>query len=183
MSKINVIKTEFSIDERGTFIKRVVDSCFWGTEFHIELLEPVFQITLMQMMTDKAPITTKTNIDGKEIEIIDYNATYKMIQDENIMSQIKDGFGCGIFSNTCSYIDDLYSDVIESLEYKKAQMISMSSPLSDLLTTIKNVVENMDMSKATDIIEMASKMNNAGFNDSGKIIDMIVEKNKKKDVK
>jgi DNA polymerase III delta prime subunit len=44
-------------------------------------------------------------------------------------------------------------------------------------------VSNADMSKAKDILEMASKINYAGLNNSGKIIDAIVKnaKNEQKD--
>jgi hypothetical protein len=189
MNKINVIKTDFSIDERGTFISRVVNSCFSGTDFHIEMLEPVFQITLMQMMTDKLPITTKVKVDNNEVEIIDYNATYKMIQDEDIMSQIRNAFKSGVFSDRCEFIDDLHSDVIESLEYKKAQMIAMTSPLSSLLESVKNAVDNFDPSKYSDIIKLAQNANKFNVTKDD-FIDSIVKnlpkndsKNEQKDVK
>ena len=178
-NNFEVIKTKLSIDERGSLINRVVNSCFVGTEYHVEMLEPIFQISVMQMFTDKPVITTKATINNEEVETLDYNATYEMIQNDNIFNEI-------VNSLQLYYIENLHSDVIESLEYKKSQNIAQTSSVSDkivnsfvgVLDAIRDVVENMDMSKATDIIEMASKMNKAGLNDSGKIIDAIVNNSK-----
>jgi type VI protein secretion system component VasK len=181
----NVIDKKLTIDQRGTFIDRVVNSCFNGTNFRVEILEPVFEITVMQMMTDKPLITEKSIVhndetgEDNEIDVINYNATYEMIENEKVIEQVKDVFD----RKYIGYLNQLHSDVIESLEYKKAQMIAMTSPLSSLLASVKNAVDNMDMSKAKDIIEMATKMNNAGLNDSGKIIDAIVKNLSKNDDK
>lgn len=171
---VEVTKTRLSIEEYRQFIDCVSGSVVIENSLHKENFEPVFLMTCLDMFTSAPLIKKETDKDGNEL--IDFDATYKFCLDNDVISQIKTKV-------SDEYIEQLYSDCVETIEFKKNVAIAMSSPLSDLLTTIKNVVENMDMSKATDIIEMASKMNNAGFNDSGKVIDMITENNKKKDVK
>jgi len=159
-NNFKVTKTKLSIDERGSLINRVVNSCFVDTEFHVEMLEPIFQISVMQMFTDKSVITTKATVDDKEVETLDYNATYEMIQNDNIFNAIKN-------SLQAYCIEDLHSDVVESLEYKKSQVLASQTSISDpiilsvtnVIDSVRKMVETFDPSQYKDIIELAKNAN------------------------
>ena len=163
ISEIKVADKKLTIDQKGSLINRVVNSCFSGSDLHIEMFEPIFAITVMQMLTDKEPITTKATIDNEEVDIIDYNATYEMIEDEDIMSEIKNV----IERKYLNYIEDLHSDVIESLEYKKSQVLASQTSVSDsiilsvtsVIDSVRKMVENFDPSQYKDIIELAKNAN------------------------
>ena len=182
INQIKVSDKKLTIDQKGSLINRVVNSCFNGSDLHIEMLEPIFAITVMQMLTDKEPITTKTTIDDKEVDVIDYNATYEMIENEDIMSEIKNV----IEHKYLNYIEDLHSDVVESLEYKKAQKIAETSSVSDkvvngivgVLDAIHSAVENMDMGKSKEILDFVSKMGGTKQSD---FVDSIVKNLPKKE--
>lgn len=173
-TKIEVTKDHLTIAEYRQFIDCVSGSVVFNNELHKENFEPVFLMTCLDMFTSAPLIKKETDKDGNEL--IDFDATYKFCLDNDVISQIKTKV-------SDEYIEQLYSDCVETIEFKKDVAIAMTSPLSALLTSIKNAVDNMDMSKAKDILEMASKMNNAGLNDSGKIIDAIVKNAQQKDVK
>lgn len=181
-NNFEVTKTKLSIDERGRLINRCVNSCFVGNEYHVEMLEPIFQISVMQMFTDKPVITTKATVDDEEVETLDYNATYEMIQDDNIMSEIE-----SVIERKCvGYFEELHSDVIESLEFKKSQVLAQTTSLSDkvvggiieVLESIKSAVDSFDMSKSQEILDFVSKMNGTPQNQWS---DSIVQNLPKKD--
>ena len=162
-NEIKVSDKKLSIDQRGSLINRVVNSCFNGSDLHIEMLEPIFAITVMQMLTDREPITTKTTIDDREVDIIDYNATYEMIEDEDIIGQIQNA----MYHKYQGYLEDLHSDVVESLEYKKAQNIAQTSSVSDsiilsvtnVIDSVRKMLETFDPSQYKDVIELAKNAN------------------------
>jgi hypothetical protein len=167
--------TELSIVERSSIVNEVTEKCFVDNNYHPEYVKPMFTLSVLRMFTTISPIMMK-NEDGTDNEYVNVEKTYSYCVENHIMDYV-------VAKCKYMYLDDLFSEVCESIEFKKAQMIAMTSPLSALLTSIKNAVDNMDMSKAKDIIEMASKMNKAGLNDSGKIIDAIVKNAQQKDVK
>jgi len=162
-NQIKVSDKKLSIDQRGSLINRVVNSCFSGSDLHIEMLEPIFAITVMQMLTDREPITTKTTIDDKEVDIIDYNATYEMIEDEDIIGQIQNA----MYHKYQGYLEELHSDVVESLEYKKSQVLAQTTSVSDsiilsvtnVIDSVRKMVETFDPSQYKDIIELAKNAN------------------------
>lgn len=163
INEIKVADKKLSIDQKGTLINRVVNSCFNGSDLHIEMLEPIFAITVMQMLTDREPITAKTTIDDKEVDIIDYNATYEMIEDEDIIGQIQNA----MYHKYQGYLESLHSDVVESLEYKKSQVLASQTSVSDsiilsvtnVIDSVRKVVENFDPSQYKDVIELAKNAN------------------------
>ena len=174
------IKTSLSIAERTTFISRVGNSIFFDEQCHIEYFEPLFDITLLQLFTD-IPVFQ----DGENLNMDKTIDLCKFLKIRNTISSL--------LTNDTGYISDLYHECKEVVEFKKQQMIAeiANKPsLSDevleningsivkfnkVIDSIKSSVENMDMSKGKDLIEMAMKMNKAGLNDSGEIIDAIVK--------
>lgn len=176
IEKIGIAKTRLTIAEYRQFVDCVSGSVVFSNELHKENFESVFLMTCLDMFTS-TPLIKKDETGKDGNQLIDFEASFEYCKKNKILEQIENKVGI-------DYLNKLYDDCLETIEFKKEQAIAMSSPLSALLTSIKTAVDNMDMSKAKDILEMASKMNNAGLNDSGKIIDAIVKNaNDKKDVK
>ena len=157
------VKQKLNVIEQDTLVTRVANGCFINGEYHGIYLSPLFDITVVQLFIPELPVFH----NGDKL---DFDKTLNMIQALNIVEKIKETILDGQ-----TVIHELFKKCVDALEFKKQQMIAMTSPLSELLTSIKSAVDNMDMSKATDILEMASKMNKAGLNDSGEIIDAIVK--------
>lgn len=182
-NEIRIINQKLTIDQRALLINRCVDACFYQDEFHAEMLEPIFAITLMQLLTDREPITNKAIVDDNEVDIIDYNATYEMIENEGIMQLIQDEFS----QIDYEYLENLRREVVESLEFKKLKVIAQSSSVSDkivlefndLIYSVKNAIDNFDMSKNQEIFDFISKINQSGVTEDT-IIDAIVKNIPKK---
>lgn len=90
------VRNFMSIDEKGTFVDRVVNSCFDSDDdFHPELRDAVFQITLLQMLTDASVFTKKVpELDengeptDKKIDVIDIDKTYNLCRCLNLYAKI-----------------------------------------------------------------------------------------------
>lgn len=78
------VKTMLTADEKATFVDRVANNCFSDDgNFRPEMRDILFQITLLQMLTDVPVFSVKMDeLDetgastGKKIEIVDIDKTY-----------------------------------------------------------------------------------------------------------
>ena len=171
------VKTSLSIAERTTFISRVCNSILFDNEYHIEYFEPLFDITLIQMLTD-IPVFQ----DGENLNM---DKTIELCKALDIRSSISSAL-----TNDIGFVLKLHNDCKDVLEFKKQQVIAQTSSVSDevlenvncaivkfnkVLDSIKSAVENMDMSKGKEIIDTAINMNKAGLNDSIKNVDAILK--------
>jgi len=151
--------TELSIVERSSIVNEVTEKCFIDNNYHPEYIKPMFTLSVLRMFTTISPIMLK-NEDGTDSEYVDIEKTYAYCVANHVMDYVV---------NKCKYgyIDDLFSEVCESIEYKKTMTISTASSVSDkvvtgivdVLDSIHSAVENMDMGKSKEILDFVSKMN------------------------
>jgi hypothetical protein len=94
------LKTEMTIDEKSALIDRVVNGCFDGNnEFRPEFRDAIFQITVLQMLSDVPVFTKKVDeVDeedvktGKKIDIIDIDKTYELCKKLDLFHKANDAF-------------------------------------------------------------------------------------------
>jgi len=169
IEEVKVNENRLSINDYRQFIDCVTGSVLFDNELHLENLEPVFLMTILDMFTS-TPLINKefddTDIDtipadqkkGK-YQIIDFDATYKFCLDNNVLIQVKNSFGE-------DYIDRLYQDCLDTIEFKKNVVIHKSSSVSDeivlgvmgLINQLKDSVAKFDPSQYTDVIKLAQEM-------------------------
>jgi len=166
-AKVN--ENRLSINDYRQFIDCVTGSVLFDDELHLENLEPVFLMTILDMFTS-TPLINKefddTDIDTIPVEqkkgkyqVIDFDASYKFCLDNGVLGQVKDVMGE-------DYINGLYQDCLDTLEFKKDMAINRASSVSDnvvigivgVLDAIHSAVENMDMGKSKEILDFVSKM-------------------------
>ena len=184
--KVKAIKkainhTELSIVERSSIINEVTGKCFIDNEYHPEYVKPMFTLSVLRMFTNISP-TMQNNEDGTESKYVDIEKTYAYCVENHVMDYVV---------NKCKYgyIDDLFAEVCESIEFKKNITISTASSVSDsiilsvtnMIDSIRKMVETFDPSQYKDIIELAKNANkfNVTKND---FINGIVNNLPKKDV-
>ena len=176
------VKTErLTIEEYRNFIDCVSNVVVFDNELHLENLEPVFSITTLNLFTE-IPLIKKVEDDTQ----IDFDANYKFCLDNNVLDQVKE-----ILSE--EYINRLYQDCIDTIEFKKAMTIHKASSVSDeiilsvtgLINTVKTAVAKFDPAQYTDVIKLAKDMagKNITNNSLAKAaIKNIVKEMPKKDV-
>ena len=155
----HVIKTELSIVQRSSIINEVTEKCFINNQYHSEYVTPMFVLSVFRMFTDISPIMLK-NDDGSVSEYVDVEATYKYSIDNKVMDTIVD-------KCKYAYIDNLFLEVLDSIEYKKELLISTASSISDeiilsvtnIINSLKESINNFDPSQYKDIIELAKNAN------------------------
>lgn len=192
IEEVKINDKKLTINEYRQFIDCVVGSVLIDGELHLENLEPVFLMTVLDMFTS-TPLINKefddTDIDtipadqkkGK-YQIIDFDATYNFCLDNNVLSQVKKVFGE-------DYIDRLYQDCIDTLEFKKDVVIHKASSVSDeiilsvtgLVNELKDSVAKFNPDNYKDVLPLIQKLNGMKLTQS-KVVDTIV-KNAKKDAK
>jgi len=185
IKKVRAIKkainhTELTIVERSSIVNEVTEKCFIDNNYHPEYVKPMFTLSVLRMFTTISPIMMK-NEDGTDNEYVDVEKTYAYCVENHVMDYVV---------NKCKYgyIDDLFSEVIQSIEFKKAIIISTVSSVSDkvvngiveVLDSIHSAVENMDMGKSKEILDFVSKMSGTKQSD---FVDSIVKNLPKKNDK
>ena len=86
------VKTTMTVDEKAMFVDRVVNNCFSeDDDLRPEMRDVMFQITVLQMLTDVPVFTTKVDeLDESgiptenKIEIIDIDKTYNLCKCLNL---------------------------------------------------------------------------------------------------
>ena len=139
--KVRAIKkainhTELSIVERSSIVNEVTEKCFINNEYHAEYVKPMFTLSVLRMFTTISPIMIK-NEDGTDNEYVDVEKTYAYCVENHIMDYVVD---------KCKYmyIDDLFSEVCESIEFKKSVVIASTTSLSDqIITSVVDVINEV----------------------------------------
>ena len=165
--KVKAIKkainhTKLSIVERSSLLNEVLTRCFINDEYHPEYLKPVFTLAVLRSFTTISPTMLK-NEDDTVSEYVDVEATYKYCRDNHIMDYI-------IGKVDYMYIDSIFEECVEAIEFKKAQIIaeiSNKSSVSDsiilsvtnVIDSVRKMVENFDPSQYKDVIELVNNAN------------------------
>lgn len=94
------LKTNMTVDDKSAFIDRVVNGCFdTNGEYRPEFRDAIFQITILQMLSDVPVFTKKMNeLDEngneteKKIEVIDIDKTYDLCKRLDLFHKADDSF-------------------------------------------------------------------------------------------
>lgn len=171
------VRNYMSVDEKGTFVDRVVNNCFDNDDFHPELRDVVFQITLLQMLTDVSVFTKKVPEFGEngeptenKIEVIDVDKTYDLCRCLNLYAKIDNP----VFR---SLYDELNHLVAEKIIFKQQRILMgekknldrTKADIENALALISSVSEKLtdvlsDNMQNTDIVhavnEFSKRMEN-----------------------
>jgi hypothetical protein len=172
------VRNYMTVDEKRLFINRVANSCFDEDDnYNPEMRDTVFQITILQMLTD-APVFTKKidEIDevgeptGKKVEIIDIDKTYELCKCLGLYNKIEDV----AFHALCAELSQLIAEKIvfnqqrilmgekRVLERTKAEMedgIALINSVGETLNkTMRDSFSQGDIIKATN--DLSKRMNN-----------------------
>lgn len=169
------VKTMMTVDEKATFVDRVVNNCFSeDDDLRPEMRDVMFQITALQMLTDVPAFTVKVDeLDEfgvpteKKIEIVDIDKTYSLCKCLNLYSMSD--------APLRSLLDELKHLVAEKIIFRQQRVLmgekkflnrvkedmesgialinSIASQLSD---TLSSVVSKNDTLSATN--EFADRM-------------------------
>lgn len=163
--KINTLEKPFTIQFKlleelylvSAFIDKVVDSCFLNGEFKPEYVEPLFLVTMLQMMSN-VEIPKFTDDDGSEYT--DIGLVYKWMQKMDLMN--------AIMSSDVSYyvrnlremvdikIDDMrkinYDNDNEIIEELKLTFIDIRNLIKKLGTKISKFNPEKSMKKLEKIM-------------------------------
>ena len=170
------VKNYMTVDEKRLFINRVANSCFDEDDnYNPEMRDTVFQITVLQMLTD-APVFTKKidEIDeygeatGKKVEVIDIDKTYELCKCLGLYDKVEDA----VFHALCAELSQLVAEKIvfnqqrilmgekKVLERTKTEMedgIALINSIGETLNeTMKDTFSQGDIIKATN--ELAKRM-------------------------
>lgn len=172
------VKNYMTVDEKRLFINRVANSCFDDEgSYNPEMRDTVFQITILQMLTDTPVFTKKIDeIDeigeatGKKVEIIDIDKTYELCKCLSLYDKIEDSS----FHALCAELSQLVAEKIvfnqqrilmgekRVLERAKAEMedgIALINSIGETINeTMRDSFSQGDIIKATN--ELAKRINN-----------------------
>lgn len=172
------IKNTMTLEEKTAFIDRVLGGVFIGEDedFYPEYVEPIFQISILQMLTD-IPV-----FEDEGGENVDIEKTYKLCKVLNLQREVDDVKFIGLVSE----LDDLLyekinykKDIILAGERKKLEYIRQE--MENGIAMINGIAENLlDTIKETgDLDEYTSelsKLNDSIQNmDEDKLVDSILE--------
>ena len=170
------VKNYMTVDEKRLFVNRVVNSCFDEDDnYNPEMRDTVFQITVLQMLTDVPVFTKKIDevdefgeVTGKKVKVIDIDKTYELCKCLGLYDKIEDA----IFHALCAELSQLVAEKIvfnqqrilmgekKILERTKAEMedgITLINGIGEILNeTMKDTFSQADMIKATN--ELAERM-------------------------
>lgn len=172
------VKNYMTLDEKATFIDRVVNGCFDDNDdFHPELKDAVFQITILQMLTNASVFTTKVdevdflgNSTGEKIEVIDVDKTYNLCKCLNLYEKCQNEVFRSLYDELSYLVDGkiifrqqrILMGEKKMLEKTMAEMetgIAMINGISDQLTdTLKEGFQNTNAINATN--NLVNRMEN-----------------------
>lgn len=118
------LKTEMTVDDKSTFIDRVVNGCFdSNNEYRPEFRDAIFQITILQMLSD-VPVFTKkmneldenNNETENKIDVVDIDKTYSLCKKLNLFDKADDSFK--------KLYNELLSLVEEKIEFEQKRIIA-----------------------------------------------------------
>ena len=92
------VKRLMTVDEKTTFVERVANGCFDSfDDYHPELRDVIFQITVLQMLTNVPAYSSKIDVTddagvptGEKTEIVDIDKTYNLCKCLDLRTKIAD---------------------------------------------------------------------------------------------
>lgn len=173
------IKTFLNPVERSAFVDYVANSCFTvDNEYAPEYLEVMYQVAIMQLMTD---LPIPTNVVGEDkMKVTDVQRAYSMMIGLKIEDLIlKSECGC--------LLDELRIAIQEKINFKKEQILNHSvvnekvAELSDnanqaigkITSMLTELEKNVNMSDLQKVVAKLAKLSNT---DNKTFVDVLVDK-------
>ena len=172
------IKNELSIEDKGSFVDRVVNACFdIDGDFMPQYLDPVFMITLLQMTTNVPVFEREIELDDCEkTTVVDIEKTYELCKAINLIQNVKDN----AFQ---SLVTELRGMTTEKLAYVKqmrfcAEERMLSKAREEMENGVAMVVAvgeqlNETLANASGLNEMAEAMKHFDYD---KMVDSVLNR-------
>lgn len=176
------LKRYLTIDEKSAFVDRVANGCFDDEdEYHPEYREVIFQITLLQMLTDIPAFSKKVaELDslgeqtGRKIDIVDIDRTYDLCRCLDLYDWAEDV----VFRSLYDELQHLVAEKIifkqqrilmgekKQLERTRAEFdngLALINSVADILNeTMTNGLKNADSMKVlTEFAQRAKNMSDS----------------------
>lgn len=180
------LKTDMTVDEKSTFIDRVVNGCFdSNNEYRPEFRDAIFQITVLQMLSD-VPVFTKKmkeldendNETEKKIDVIDIDKTYSLCKKLNLVRNANDAFRNLI--NELVYLVEtkiafeqqrIITGERKALEKAREELETGIALVNGIGISLKENNKNMiDKPEFDDVVKLATKLGNLSDDDIIKAI-------------
>jgi len=180
------LKTDMTVDEKSTFIDRVVNGCFdSNNEYRPEFRDAIFQITVLQMLSD-VPVFTKKmkeldendNETEKKIDVIDIDKTYSLCKKLNLVRRANDAFRNLI--NELVYLVEtkiafeqqrIIAGERKALEKAREELETGIALVNGIGLSLKENNKNMiDKPEFDDVVKLATKLGNLSEDDIIKAI-------------
>ena len=171
------VKNELSIEDKGNFIDRVANACFdTDGNFVPQYFEPVFEITLLQMLTPIPVFEQEIELDdGTKTSVVDIEKTYALCNAIDLIYNIKDK----TFQHLVIELKDMVDEKIdfmkqmklssekralskarEEIENGTALLLAVGQQLNETLSNVSGLNEVSDAIKNLDYDKMISSVMN-----------------------
>lgn len=132
------INTKLSLNEKSTFIDRVVGSCFIGDDFQPEYVDLMTFVTLIQLCSN-------VNIPKTKADYLDLNTLYDWMVGTKLIDKIHQlGYEADDISNErdlYNWFADLEQCISDKIEFKKQQILSQKqSPMDELFVNLNKYI-------------------------------------------
>ena len=132
------INTKLSLNEKSTFIDRVVNSCFIGDDFQPEYVDLMTFVTLIQLCSN-------VNIPKTKADYLDLNTLYDWMVGTKLIDKIHQfGYEAEDISDErdlYNWFADLEQCISDKIEYKKQQILSQKqSPMDELFVNLNKYI-------------------------------------------
>ena len=144
------INTKLSLNEKSTFIDRVVGSCFIGDDFQPEYVDLMTFVTLIQLCSN-------VNIPKTKADYLDLNTLYDWMVGTKLIDKIHQfGYEAEDISDErdlYNWFADLEQCISDKIEFKKQQVLSdknnatlneLKDSVSELTSAFGFVLDNLN---------------------------------------
>lgn len=132
------IDPNLNLNQKSTFIDRVVTSCFIGDDFQPEYVDLMTFATLLQM-------NSNVNIPKTRDDYLDLNTLYDWMVGTKLIDKIHQfGYEADDISNErdlYNWFADLEQCISDKIEFKKQQILSQKqSPMDELFVNLNKYI-------------------------------------------
>ena len=173
------IKNFLTPPERSAFVDYVANSCFTvDNEYAPEYLEVMYQVAIMQLMTD-LPVPTKV-VGEDKAKVTDVSRAYSMMIGLKVEDFIRKS-ECGCL------LDELRTAIQEKINFKKEQILNHSivnekvaelsananQAIGKVISVMTELEKNVNMDDLQKVVAKLAKLSNT---DNKTFVDVLVDK-------
>lgn len=135
-----VLHTTLTVDEKSTFINRVISGCFdMSGKFRPEYVSPMFRATILQMCTNIPAMTLRNEVDQGGAPTFDIDVMNDLYSAMKLDAVENAGYQ--------AMLDEMADLCERAIEWKKSSLLAehqTDSALRRLLDTLNSKVDGMD---------------------------------------